>query len=275
MRVIPLFFIFSFALSGCGTAVPEMRDFPNNQTEAQNNELVQAIIVSIHCELQDAITAVVEADEDSNRDHKREYTTFLDGWGAQVALTLQLEEKTTLNPNGVYLPVSPPTSIFTLAGGLTGTAAATRIDKVNYYFDVKEDLILKRGKRCSRDTDPPRDSLLIQSDLKLREWLGALINGAATGRIVKAGKENVLSHQITFQVNTGGSLTPAWKLVRATINQGGTFFSTSRDRKHDLVITLGPKSPSGKSLIPVAENSHLTSQLTSGIVSGVRALPPE
>jgi hypothetical protein len=38
-------------LTGCGLSVPEMRDFPNNGTPVSNDLLVQAIIMSVHCEL--------------------------------------------------------------------------------------------------------------------------------------------------------------------------------------------------------------------------------
>src|SRR5437763_1283042 len=106
-------------LGGCGTYVPELRDFPNNGSEAKNNELVQAIVVSIRCELRDAVTRVINADPANAR--------FLRGWGAQVALTLQLEEKSAVSPNGVYAPLTPLTSLFTLSAGLTASADATRI----------------------------------------------------------------------------------------------------------------------------------------------------
>jgi len=259
-------FLGAALLAGCGTQVPQIRDFPNNNTVADNNELVQAIIVSIHCELKDAVTKVINA-----RAHNYYTAEFLKKWGAQVGLTLQLEEKTTVSPNTVYLPPSPPSSIFTLAGGLTGTADATRIDKINFYYKVSE-LYLGPNGKCQRDDNPPHDSLLIQSDLKLAEWLDVMVNGVATGHITSIGNENVLSHQITFQVTTSGNVTPAWKLVRATVNQSGSFLMASRDRKHDLLITFGPldKTKSGNFLVPIAESTHISSELASGITSGFK-----
>jgi hypothetical protein len=258
-------------LAGCGFVVPEIRDFPNNTSEVKNNLLVQAIIHSIHCELEDAVTSVINADIDTANANRYFYANFLRKWGAQVALTLTMEEKTTVNPNAVYLPPSPPSSIFTLSGGLTGTADATRIDKVNFFYKVS-DLYLGRNQKCYRENNPPSDSLLIKSDLKLGEWLSAMVNGVATGLITSVGKENVLQHQITFKVSTEGDITPAWKLVRATFNQSGSFLTASRDRTHDLTITLGPIDPSQiNSLIPIAENAHFSSQLTSGITSGFKS----
>lgn len=265
-------FVGAMMLAGCGLVVPEIRDFPNNTSAAKNNVLVQAIIRSIHCELEDAVTSVINADADTAKANGYFYAQFLGNWGAQVGLTLQMEEKTIVSPNAVYLPPSSPHSIFTLSGGLSGTADATRVDKVNFYYKVSE-LYLGRNQKCYRDDNPPSDSLLIKSDLKLGEWLDAMVNGVATGNITAVGKQNVLQHQITFEVTTSGNITPAWKLVRATVNQSGSFLTASRDRKHDLVVTFGPldTSQSGSFLIPIAESAHFSSQLTSGITSGFKS----
>ncbi|MBR1271366.1 hypothetical protein JQ629_28170 [Bradyrhizobium sp. AUGA SZCCT0222] len=259
-------------LTGCGVLVPEIRDFPNAGSAAQNNLLVQAIVISIRCELQDAVTNVINADVDTAKANRFYYAQFLKNWGAQVALTLRMEEKSSISPNGAYLPVSPLTSVFSLSGGLSATADATRVDKINFYYKVTE-LYLGRDRKCIRDTNPPRDSLLIQSDLKLGEWLDAMINGSATGIITAVSNKNVLSHQITFQVTTAGNLTPAWRLVRGTVNQSGSFLTASRDRQHDLVVTFGPldTTQSGSFLLPIAENSHTSSQLISGVTTGFKS----
>jgi hypothetical protein len=97
------------------------------------------------------------------------------------------------NPTGLWTPVSPVTSIFTLAGGASGSADATRIDKVNYYYKVK-DLYLGPAGKCYRDDNPPWDSLLIKSDLKLAKWLDVMVLGVATGHITAVSNTNVLSH---------------------------------------------------------------------------------
>jgi hypothetical protein len=62
-------------------------------------------------------------------------------------------------------------------------------------------------------------------------------------------------------VVTSGNISPMWKLVRATINQGGPLFSASRDRKHDLIITFGPNNPDTKSLAATAAGTFLASQI--------------
>jgi len=258
------------ALTGCGLFVPQIRDFPNNN-DGGDDVLVQAIVDSIHCELQDAITGVLNDNLTTAHQNGFDYGRFLRSWGAEVALTLTLEEKSGVSPNGIYAPVSPLTSVFTLSGGLSASADATRVDKVNYYYKVRE-LYLGPSGKCERDTNPrtPRDSLLIQSDLKLRQWLSAVTTAAASGVITTVGKENVLSHEITFDVMTDGNITPAWKLVTGSINQDGSFLTASRDRKHDLTVTFGPLDKSQTALIPIAEAAHNNSLLVTGIRGALR-----
>jgi len=83
-------------LAGCGMFVPQIRDFPNNGSEAENNTLVQAIIRSIHCELEDAVTRVINAGIDTARANPYAgragvniffYKKFLKDWGAEVGLS--------------------------------------------------------------------------------------------------------------------------------------------------------------------------------------------
>jgi len=253
-------------LGGCGTVVPEIRDF-GGRSDADTNELVIAIVKSVRCEVKDAVIGVINADKANAALNGFRSAKFFEQWGAQIALTLQIDERTALNPNAAFTPVS---SIFSLAGGLSGSVAATRIDKLNYFYSVRE--LYGDGRQpCAPDSAPPRGSLLIQSDLKLREWLSAMITGVATRNIVAIGAQNVISHQVTFQIVTTGTVTPTWKLVNATVNPGGPFLSTSRDRKHDLLVTFGPINKEAvASLVPIAESSHLSSQLASEINSRLR-----
>jgi hypothetical protein len=84
---------------------------------------------------------------------------------------------------------------------------------------------------------------LLQSDLKLAEWLFTAVGAVNTKTIdmdltSRAVKENALQHQIKFEIVTGVSATPSWKLKEVTVNPGGDFFKTSRTRTHDLIITL-------------------------------------
>jgi len=152
---------------------------------------------------------------------------------------------------------------------------ATRIDILNYYYTVAE--MYGQGNYCTDQlkgnnrTNYPVGSLLIQSDLRLREWLLAAVRGLATYNISFDNKnaKNAISHEIKFEIITSGNITPTWKLIHAAINPSSPFFSTSRDRTHDLLITFGPNDPATKSLgvgTPAA-NTNLASQI--GISNGI------
>lgn len=276
MRVARLLIsiFLSCAVAGCGTVVPELRDWPNND-EAGAAAMVTAIVRSVRCELRHAVTNIVNHDVDAvpyRRSH-RTYTDFLNNWGAEVAFTFTIVEKSAANPSGVWMPLSPLSSVFTLSGDLSVSAQATRIETMNIFYTVKE-LYLLPGQTCDVNEDPS-GSFLIKNDLKIVELLDFRLIPAETGNASTPNKsdKNVLSHQVTFQVVSSGGLTPTWLLTRGTINASGTFLSGSRDRTHDLVITFGPidRAFGGRSLIAIAEQAHATSQLKSGFTTGFRS----
>jgi hypothetical protein len=137
---------------------------------------------------------------------------------------------------------------------------------------------------------------MLSSDLKLREWLAYAISSAASNEITLPAntggpfKGNVISHQIKFVVSNSGNLTPGWKLTRVLINQSGNFLTASRDRTHDLTVTLGPaeqvktveilrdgravSSVSRPSPSPQAADAHLASQIGSAVADAVRGALP-
>lgn len=102
-----------------------------------------------------------------------------------------------------------------------------------------------------------------------------------TGEITTAStpetplEKNALSHDVKFEVVTSGNITPAWKLVQASVNQGGTFFSARRDRTHELLVTFGPSDPAAKSLLGPASQEFLAAQIGIAISNRViNALTP-
>ena len=170
-------------LSGCGTTVPGIQEFPGDSVEGQSF-LVRAIVHSVHCEIRNAVNYVIEQDKSVAKLNRGvRSAAWFEKWGVQVGLTLQVEEKTTVSPNFVSFPPSPVTSIFSLAGGVTASSDALRIDKLNFYYNVME--LKKQGSCVPRDnTDAPSGSLLIQSDLKLKEWLESALLTVGTGDVV-------------------------------------------------------------------------------------------
>lgn len=275
MRIMLSIFLTT-ALAGCGTVVPDLREWPENDHFGAV-DLVRIIVRSVECELKHTVTDVINTDvnQAKMRANHRYFTEFLNNWGAEVALTFTIVEKSGFNPNATWLPASPASAIFSLSGDASLSAQATRIQKLNIFYTMK-DLYLPEGRDCDASGEDPSGSFLIKNDLKLRDVFDARILPAIVGiaNLPGEGQKNVLSQQITFQAVIGGSLTPTVLLTRASVNTGGSFLSGSRDRTHDLLITFGPldKPAGGKSLIAIAEQSHFTSQINSGVTTGFRAV---
>lgn len=131
IRIVALAFMAS-ALGGCGLGlfVPEFQEISSDRVEGQ--QLVQSIVYNVTCEVQDAVYKIYH-----NPDHPREHT-FLDTWGANIALNLQVEEKLLTNPAMNWLPPSPASAIFNLGASGTLSAGATRQDKLNSYFTIAQ-----------------------------------------------------------------------------------------------------------------------------------------
>ncbi len=263
--------LLSASLAACGTFVPEIQEFPANQAVDANELLVRAIVRSIHCELRNAITYVINQDKDVARlNHGIRSAPWLDKWGVQLALTLTMDEKTTVNPTATWTPPNPATALMSLAGGLTISADGKRIDKLNYYYTVKE-LYALGACPANDNAQAPVGSLLIQNDLKLKEWLLSQVLSVGTGEItVPIGiqtplKQNALSHEVSFEVVSTGNITPAWKFTHVVVNQSGPLFTASRDRTHDLLMTFGPIDPTTKGLTGAAADSYLASQIAAAI----------
>ena len=199
-------------VSSCGLYVPEIQDF-GDQTKGQ--QLVQSIIYNVTCEVQDAIDGIY-----NNPDHSRK-STFLDTWGVQINLSLQVEEKSSANPVVNWLPPSPASAVFNLAGSGTLSADATRQDKTGSYFTVAQ---LRKLGPCDKN-NRPGGLLLMQSDLALFEWLNANVIAADTHKIQYSQdysdgpfKTSVLSHEVKFDITNTGNITPGWKLTRVMVN---------------------------------------------------------
>jgi|GEM_PF-2991693 len=270
----------SLFLGACGLYVPEIQENPIDQAGGQL--LVKAIVNSVHCDLKNAVIyALGPKIRPQNRAEKQ--GSFMSDWGAQMALTLTVEEKSILNPVVVATPTTPASQVFTLGLGATVSADATRKETLNFYYTVDE---LRGGTPCPEpnnlEPNAPRDSLLLQNDLKLKEWLldeimlvGTNEIGAPTD-VNNIYKQNVLQHEVKFEVITNGTLAPTLKLVTSNFNQSGTFFSATRDRTHDLIVTFGPIDHTQKNagLIPIAESIHAISLFGNAAGTAVRGVLP-
>ncbi|HEY2619140.1 MAG TPA: hypothetical protein VGI78_17500 [Acetobacteraceae bacterium] len=244
-------------LVGCGTSVPEIQDIGDS---AAGQQLVQAIVTNITCEVQDGI----------NRIYKHRHSTFLDSWGVQIMLNLTIEEKGSVSPSLNYFP----TTMFVLGANGSVSSDATRTDKLNSYYTVKE--LLRLGP-CG-PTDRAHGTLLRADDLKLTEWLFDNVTASDTGEVRYGADlkgpfgQNVISHEVKFEVVLSGDITPGWLLKYVSINPTVPFLSARRDKTHDLIITLGPTDPSGTAPSPAAANAALASDIGVAVGNNVRSL---
>lgn len=271
-------FAAAFLLAGCGTYVPEIQEFPADSVAGQ--AFVRAIVHNVTCEVADAVDDV----------YKRYPSNYLDNWGAQITLNLQVAENGSLNPTVNWMPPSPATALFNLAGGVNLSSEATRIDILNSYYTVQQ---LREMGRCHKRPDGP---FLLHNDLKLNEWLYDALTAERTLDVnfPKTTKDpgktaDVISHQVKFVIVSDGNVTPTWKLTNVSINPTGKFLSVGRTRTHSLLVTFGPASSQlitakvhGKmrqvsvaAPSTQAAYSHLSSEIGLAVSNGVRsALAP-
>ena len=258
-------------LAGCGTYVPDIQEFPGGPAAGQ--QLVTAIVGNVKCEVQDAIDDLYRLDP----------KPFLDGWGVQIALNLTMVEKSALNPAGVYSPVSPISTVFVLGVGGELSSEATRTEKLNSYFSVAELRQLKH-KRCESRANGP---FLLQGNLKLSEWLLDVATTDSTGgtnlkrglAVFGSGDGGVLSHEVKFDIVTGGTITPSWTFLTGAINPDGTtFLAARRERTHTLTITFGKSEvipgTSMRGPSRAAANAALASDIGTSVANSLRRLRP-
>ena len=255
--------------------MPDLEDFPTGPEN--RNKFVRDIVTNIKCEVRDTLDTIY-----------LEYPhTFLDTWGVQMTLNLQAEESSRANPNTSWTPPSAATALFNLNADATLSSAASRIDKMNFFFTVPE---LRSENRC-QEKQRPGGPMLMQSNLKLYDWLYPNLQASAIGqnpygryRLGGPFGREVISHQVRFEVVTAGGVTPGWRLVRVDVNQSGTFLTASRTRTHDLTITLGPTELTQQDRLvngrPVlirvvgpsraAAESHFASEIGTAVANGIR-----
>lgn len=193
-------------------------------------------------------------------------------------------------PTGNWLPVGVQSPVFNLGLGATGSADATRIDKINWFMAVADN---RHRARCGEAR--PNGIFLLQSDLKLKEWLYDAVDWYKTQTIsfnddTPDGpfKQSVLSHEVKFEVDTSGSISTGWKLTEGTIGQNGSGLSAGRNRTNDLTITFGPatqtkvlaKNALGEPTYvtvytpsELTQSSHLASEIGLAVGNNVKFTP--
>jgi hypothetical protein len=259
-------------LGACGTYVPEIQEFPGSSVDGQL--LVKEIVRNVHCEVKRAVTYVIDQDKKlAKLNGGARLAPWLENnWGVTIQLTLTIDEKGSVNPNLKYTP-NPATALFTLGAGGAASSEATRIDTLYSFYTVKD--LYSLPKNCA-PANPAQGSFLLESDLKLRQWLVDTVLTSATGdvnypsKIDGPLKDDVISHEVKFEVDTSGSITPTWTLTLVTINPDAPFLTASRNRTHDLIITLGPTDQASKRAGPGAASAGLSAAIGLAVSNGIK-----
>lgn len=266
--------LVSCFLSACGWVTPEF--YLPSQTPYDTGIFVNRIANQVKCELGKAVYDVIMEYQEKNANP----VGWLATWGAKATLKIIVEEKSNLSPSVL---VTPP-STFSLNANASLSADATRTETVNFYFVFADLLDAKTHKLPAQEPkvcEHYRD-ILIESDLKLKEWVETVGLLASTPKTVSdpfktGGPLDTTSHEIQFVVTGTGGITPAWKLVSVTVNPSGGFLGASRARTDDLLITMGPMTsiaPSGRPLVSTGaiDAAHLGAQI-QGITTAIQSLP--
>jgi hypothetical protein len=252
----------AFGLSACGTYVPDLQDFSSGVGYSSSLPYVIDITHSVSCEVRDAVYSLYHSE------YPHEDIAFLDDWGAQVDLTLAVNENGSVAPATQFFPIGQPKNwMFNWGVNANVNTSATRTDTVSFFYTIKE---LAKAKCAWR---PTNGGMLIQSDLKFRDWLYDVVGikkvgltPAPTGGEASVfssiqKQSNVLSHTVTFVLTTSGGISPQWVLRNASFIH--VPLSISRMKTDTMLITLGPtasastadgKKGTTKQLAPTALN---------------------
>jgi hypothetical protein len=267
LKVFRSFLTASMALglSACGTYVPELQDF-GGPTESLI--YVNDVTTNVSCEVRDAVSGLYAQYEGYKE------ISFLDNWGAQIDLTLTVNENGSVAPATQFFPLGQPKNWkFNWGFNADISSSATRTDTVSYFYPISE---LKRP--CPWR---PSGAMLLQSDLKFKEWLfdavGLSITKEASlpaGGGTSGKPTNVLTHTVTFVLTTSGGVSPQWALVNSAFVHVPLTFG--RMRTNTMLVTLGPTAPAppadGKKgttrqLAPTALNKALAQNIATAITN--------
>jgi hypothetical protein len=302
--------LISMGLASCGLMIPDIKeswdkDVPADPVTATPKitgaaQMEWEIRRRVYCELKEAVRSVNQLLL-AQRTGKNVKGADKSGgpiplnWEAQVSLSLEVDESSSINP-GLALNTPLPNTInypakttalgavpavitpqsFSLGVGGTLSSTATRIDTYNPYYSVAALMKPTTGESvCVPENDPftraslkpvTSSPLIIVGDLGIQDWLtGAMLNNVLLPSIGGSTGKPPVTYEVKFIIVSSGNVTPTWKLVRVSANAGAlSFISTGRTRTHDLIVTIGPPGAA-------TNNNHLAAQIGSAVSNGNRA----
>lgn len=206
-RTVSIVAALSF-LTGCGLSVPRLgevwdRDIPGDKERDEpvipvtsSGQVEYAIKKNVYCQLLDAVKeADAYGDNTIYKGEKVRQKLLPDDWGAQVSLSIQVDENIALNPGVAFNTVlpnavtafpanpsvtTPQNSAVALGGTLS--SAASRTDKFNSFWTIgylrNPNAVRRFCKDETKDplaTDPsgirPAKSSFLADELGITSWL--------------------------------------------------------------------------------------------------------
>jgi hypothetical protein len=257
-------------LGSCGTYVPDVE--VGSDPDA-HGILVNKVVNLVKCEVGRAVVSALRYDQENVRQFpgRKRSIKWLEKWGAWLTIKFTVVEKGSLNPGVTTKDPLPNSQMFTLGLGGLFSSEATRVEQVQYLI-IFQDYIPPSG-RIEADPPPCRQlhgSILLQSDLKVKDWLDASLYPHFITNNIRPVPPKVLSYDISFAAVASGSITPTWTLTRVTAT-GNPLAGISRSRTDGLTITMGEvdaklRTPSRELL-----DANLASQIRSAITEPLQA----
>lgn len=270
---------YCLALAACGTYIPSQRDWPNGSAR-EVADMNAVLVHSIVCELSYAVTLAIKNDlsQAPGRRSHRAYTRFLADWGVEVATDLTVSEDSTINPTGIWAPVSPASAVFTLSGGINGKAVSTNENTYNVFYPIADLYkpalfhLNSEERPCRNPRGNKEGSPLVDIDLRILPLLESRVQIVQLGlgedpssSGVVAGEKNVLTQTVSIKERLSGDITPTWIFTTGSVNPSGNLLSAGRERTHQVVFTFGPLAGGRRTLTPLAQAFHINEQLKAGL----------
>ncbi|WP_156649962.1 hypothetical protein [Methylobacterium sp. Leaf89] len=222
----------AMSVSACGTRTPSIIQNPYSSYDL--GQFVNRIALGVRCEIRDAVLFAIE-----NREAE-----FLKRWSAKITMTVSAEEKTNLSPGIAAADTfvgSILTGISLNVGGIYNRSSTRKIEIT--WFEAFNDLAYsERFASCRKDSQ----NVALEGDLRIRETLLAGVYPAGNDGSFfnkfkdSAGPLDTIQNTISFSTDIGASATPTITFTNVTVNPGGTFATSNRDRMDQLLITMGP-----------------------------------
>lgn len=231
------------ALSGCGLYLPYKDLLAANTIDPRNGmsregKIESNIIANVRCEITKGLYRALATGK----------VPWLVGWGTSVSLNLTWEESSNVNPGLLYTtPFGSGSDVFSVSGGVSGSAHATRYEAITFTLENKtllREAMLTSHAQQGLDCTALEEGVTVQSDLRIDEFIydKASIAGGheARTRPIEYPQFSTFQETITFTVSVGGNVTPSWKFVRLSVNPSGDFLTANRTKTSQIIITLGP-----------------------------------